>query len=654
MVSLDHPSRPLCHHLVPQKSSCLFARVFLSLIPLFPLPICFSLVDVHPQSVLSMQEGRALVVVLSVLAWVSIKATQRGRDLELFVHIEEPKNLSRHWLNSDVNESIQISVMVQPEIDWHINDHGNELEHDNGHGHGYVRERSQARISVDGTQVYAGAETSHQRIDVVVVGWASSGLHNVTAQLYDSNGMARGPPSTSFFDVRMYTERTHERFPSCRAEAPITDDKGPDEMPGISAYHVGWEGWDDWSEQMEDERMVRAKWGRKSGAGDEPWNERAVFRQYADFHHEVMANPKLWTSSKVKFLIWRQLGGLGNAILSLVSAYAFALVTNRVLLVDSPVMHHLLKRPRGISWHYSQFYDTLKLELLSDVAFTDLDEYLMSNTEMVDVGCISEMQNLLCRNYSTEYERKFLHVHGDQYFLSAILHNRLYQASIRDWFGDDLFGTIARYIISPKEHIMSLAAKYATEHFEGKTSVGIQLRAYLTEEDGMPSSQMPPFAWKEWISSFWKCAYFSAPPASNSSTYFLATDAPRQTRDSARMHLGDKIHWIDKEISRKTLSDQVHALVDIIVLSLCDDIVITSTSTFGNVAAGLSSIVPLVVTFQSACYRDLSSQPCYHKWGAAKEMTDCYDGRSMVSPEVRFCGISMRSVAPAHPDFSIL
>ena len=116
----------------------------------------------------------------------------------------------------------------------------------------------------------------------------------------------------------------------------------------------------------------------------------------------------------------------------------------------------------------------------------------------------------------------------------------------------------------------------------------------------------------------------------------------------------DKVHWIDGEMSRKSLAGFVDALVDMIVLSLCDDLVTTAMSTFGNVAAGLGSIVPLVVTHQSTCYRELSSQPCFHKWGAAKDVTDCYDGETMLSPEVRFCGLEMRAVPPAHPEVGIL
>ena len=577
------------------------------------------------------EPGKALVILLSALAWVSITATQGGKDQDMFVQVVEPKNLSRLWLDSYANEPLRISVMVVPDSHQHL------------------------RISIDGTEIgfpdiSAWDKHSRQRLDVEFpIQFLSAGKHNVTAQFHDSDGTARGTASTSFFDTRVYS--TRERFGTYCAAAPIPDDdSGPDEMPGMSDFHVGWEGWEDWWEQTEEERTVRAKWGRRSGAGDEPWNERAVFRQYADFHHEVMSNRGLWKSSK--FLIWRQIGGLGNAILSLVSAYVYALVTNRVLLVDSNVLHHLLQRPRGLSWHYSMFYDMLQLPS-DEASFADLDEYLVSIADEVDFGCVSRMQNLLCEDYSA-VQTKYLYVHGDQYFLPAILHNRLYRDLIRDWFGDDVFGTVARYLISPKQYIMSLAAKYADEHFEGKTSVGIQLRTQNTAEDVMPESHMPPFAWKDWISSFWKCAYLSSPPTRNSSTYFLATDAPKRTRASALAHLRDKVHWIDGEMSRKSLAGFVDALVDMIVLSLCDDLVTTAMSTFGNVAAGLGSIVPLVVTHQSTCYRELSSQPCFHKWGAAKDVTDCYDGETMLSPEVRFCGLEMRAVPPAHPEVGIL
>jgi len=147
---------------------------------------------------------------------------------------------------------------------------------------------------------------------------------------------------------------------------------------------------------------------------------------------------------------------------------------------------------------------------------------------------------------------------------------------------------------------------------------------------------MHPFAWKDWVDAFFKCAYFSVTRGDNSS-YFIATDNTR-VHPLARNHLGSEANWVEHAVTRSTIAGHADALIDIVTLSLCDDLVITTMSTFGYLPAALSSIVPLVVTYHSTCYRDLTSQPCFHKWSYLHDAS-CYDRHSMVSPEVRFCGI---------------
>mmetsp|Transcript_46805 Transcript_46805/g.101671 ORF Transcript_46805/g.101671 Transcript_46805/m.101671 type:complete len:110 (+) Transcript_46805:183-512(+) len=90
-------------------------------------------------------------------------------------------------------------------------------------------------------------------------------------------------------------------------------------------------------------------------------------------------------------------------------------------------------------------------------------------------------------------------------------------------------------------------------------------------------------------------------------------------------------------VSRLTLSGHEAALVDLVVLSMTDHLVTSAMSTFGAVAAALHGSAPLVITFHGTCLRELSSEPCFHKW-TYLQRASCYNRLEMISEDVRFCG----------------
>ena len=101
-------------------------------------------------------------------------------------------------------------------------------------------------------------------------------------------------------------------------------------MPGIEEWDFGGKGWDDWPVPSVDDDYVRGRWGRgrERGLGSRPWDASKIFKVYAEFHEQVMANASLWSSNN--FVIYRTMDrGMGNQLESLVSSYVLALLTNR-------------------------------------------------------------------------------------------------------------------------------------------------------------------------------------------------------------------------------------------------------------------------------------------------------------------------------------
>jgi hypothetical protein len=119
-------------------------------------------------------------------------------------------------------------------------------------------------------------------------------------------------------------------------------------------------------------------------------------------------------------------------------------------------------------------------------------------------------------------------------------------------------------------------------------------------------------------------------PGERAAVFFLATDNIG-VRPLAKAALGHRVHYFEQEVTRKINVGHATALIDMFLLALSDDIITTSMSTFGYVAAGLASLPPVLLSFQAQCARELTSQPCFHKWMYVKHGS-CYNRTSMISP----------------------
>eukprot|EP00293_Proteomonas_sulcata_P021307 CAMPEP_0184290592 /NCGR_PEP_ID=MMETSP1049-20130417/2774_1 /TAXON_ID=77928 /ORGANISM="Proteomonas sulcata, Strain CCMP704" /LENGTH=284 /DNA_ID=CAMNT_0026597765 /DNA_START=107 /DNA_END=961 /DNA_ORIENTATION=- len=250
-----------------------------------------------------------------------------------------------------------------------------------------------------------------------------------------------------------------------------------------------------------------------------------------------------------------------------------------------------------------------------------------------------EFEYLLCRDLKEAFPQQYLFVFSDQYYLPALRHNELYQSQLQEWFGEDIFGVLARYLMRPKEYIMQEVSTFYDRHLSNTYSVGLQVRTATMKEHDLKAlvEGMDDFAWRDWINSFWKCGMLASYRAASASSYFIASDH-RRVKSAADTMFGNRSHWYKQEVTRAKISGHATALIDILILSTCDDIVTTTMSTFGYVPAALAAKEPLVVSYQSTCLREITSQPCFHKWGYLMQ-AKCYDKTKMISPELRMCGI---------------
>lgn len=91
------------------------------------------------------------------------------------------------------------------------------------------------------------------------------------------------------------------------------------------------------------------------------------------------------------------------------------------------------------------------------------------------------------------------------------------------------------------------------------------------------------FGFHDYPNAYAKCGLMSALGLGkvDESLFFLATDN-KAIRPRIKQELGsNKVLMFEKEITRKINSGHATALIDMMLLSLCDDLVVTSMSTFG-------------------------------------------------------------------------
>ncbi len=372
--------------------------------------------------------------------------------------------------------------------------------------------------------------------------------------------------------------------------------------------------------------------------------------------HQKTVKQLSLTSSSPPFQL-----GLGNQLETLVSSFVLAILTERIFLVDGATVHHLLQPPQDMRWHW---------ELL----FNELGErYIHSRSIMVNLQWQNplEFPPLLCNDLSKYYKEQFVFLFSDQYYLPALHHNPHYTQFFRDWFPPvDIFGPLARFLVRPRAPVAAEIVRFHKQLALSNSSstssrriIGIQLRTAT-----MKGFDAEFCAWDSWAMADYPAAYFKCAllmdtlsqssdnhhpstidshstaamtsvggigaeeQGAGAAAFFLATDNEK-VRPLAKAELGRRVHYYEQEVTRKINVGHATALIDMFLLALSDDIITTSMSTFGYVAAGLASLPPVLLSFQAQCARELTSQPCFHKWMYVKQ-SSCYNRTSMISPGI--------------------
>ncbi|CAN6198351.1 unnamed protein product [Urochloa humidicola] len=409
---------------------------------------------------------------------------------------------------------------------------------------------------------------------------------------------------------------------------------------------------------------------------------------YSDALDQLKSGGKNAASSDCKYLVSVSYRGLGNRILAAASAFLYALLTGRVLLVDpsndmdalfcEPFPNTTWLLPPGFPfplWSFSldtsERYgnmrengvlrpepDVTKGSPAAVVADTPAFVYVHLDYNQTDHDKLffcDEDQKLLS-NF------QWLVMRTDSYIVPGLFLLDTFRDELDTLFPerDAVFHHIGRYLFHPTNHVWGLVTRYHDAYLAGAARrVGIQVRVFPWEPDspelldritrctqeagllprvsdteekpsrrGAKSIAVLITSLKGWYYEKVKGMYWEKAAAGGEAVVVSQPSHEEYQRSGVRSH-------------------EYKAWAEIYLLSLTDALVTTGKSTFGYVAQGLAGVRPWVLLNGQAngatagsssnrpCSRDMSMEPCFH----IAPMYDCNRRRDSgeIVPHVRHC-----------------
>ncbi|KAL6861236.1 hypothetical protein ACP4OV_016936 [Aristida adscensionis] len=354
------------------------------------------------------------------------------------------------------------------------------------------------------------------------------------------------------------------------------------------------------------------------------------------------------------YLVLISYRGLGNRILAIASAFLYAMLTNRVLLVDQghgDTLPKLLCEPfLGTTWALPPDFPLAKFRELDEAAPESYGHVAVNRSGAVsglrfiyiNLDHAASATNLLV--YCDDH-RQFLHrvqwaiLRSDQYIAPGLFLNPVYREELDQLFPrkDSVFYLLSRYLLHPTNEVWGMVTRFYHSYMKSADErLGIQIRDFRVVDGNKPAQHI--------LDQILACTSQehllpgvveggggggSTLPASRArSKAVLMTGLSSWYHDSIR-----EMYWrsasADGEVvsvhqpSHEGLQHWFHAehdmkaLAEMYLLSFTDQIVTTGWSTFGYVGAGLGGLTPYIMfrpmnltVPNPPCTRAMSMEPC--------------------------------------------
>ncbi|GLJ51918.1 hypothetical protein SUGI_1103060 [Cryptomeria japonica] len=392
---------------------------------------------------------------------------------------------------------------------------------------------------------------------------------------------------------------------------------------------------------------------------------------------------KTLADADCQYVVWVSYSGLGNRMVTIAATFLYALLTNRVLLIDRGVdMTDLFCEPfPNTSWFLPSSFPMAWLQPLNESS-TQRYGHLLNNSiiQLYENGTQSNLPHYvylhLTHNYDfhdklffCEREQQFLKripwlfLRSNNYFVPSLYLLPSFNEELHHLFPqrDSIFHHLGRYLLHPSNTVWGLITRFYQAYLaHAEQRIGLQIRTYDSGYFPYISDQVLACSQKNRVlpnishsDEFLEAAYengFAKKPyavlvTSLSSGYYerirdLYWEYP--TVGGQLVSVFQPSH--EERQHTENQSHNMKAWAEMYLLSLCDVLITSPWSTFGYVAQGLAGIKPLIMfkpendtVPDPPCREVMSMEPCFH----APPFYDCQAQKGIdtgkVFPYVRHC-----------------
>ncbi|XBH64582.1 hypothetical protein VPH35_118321 [Triticum aestivum] len=372
---------------------------------------------------------------------------------------------------------------------------------------------------------------------------------------------------------------------------------------------------------------------------------------HTELYRKAIAQLKSGQDIKVmdcNYLVWTAYSGLGNRILTIASAFLYAILTNRVLLVDGD---------KGTADLFCEPFPETSWLLPSDFPIKQFKNFSVVSPESYGNKLKSKVVHHsrpafvylhLAHDYS-DYDKLFfcednqhylqtipwLILKSDNYFVPSLFLIPAYQEQLMRLFPqrDAVFHHLGRYLFHPTNAVWGMITRYYDSYLaRADEKLGIQIRVFDTETGPFQHvlDQVLACTFKEHLLPEVNTQEPIVSPSKARSKVVLVTSLNSGYYEEFR-----NMYWEHPTANGETISfhqpsheehqdsdKKMHnrkAWAEIYLLSLSDVMVTSAWSTFGYVAQGLSGLKPWLLfkpenrtAPDPPCRQVLSMEPCFH------------------------------------------
>lgn len=381
-------------------------------------------------------------------------------------------------------------------------------------------------------------------------------------------------------------------------------------------------------------------------------------------------------------MVWIANSGLGNRILSITAAFLYALLTNRVLLLDpGKDLPDLFCEPfPQTSWLLSNHFPIKtqfdKLDQKSPRCYGNMLKKTSNSSELsvpssylyLHLGHDYDEQDKLffCdEEQSLLGKVAWLVMKTDNYFVPSLFLMPSFQQELNKLFPEreTVFHHLGRYLFHPSNHVWGLITRYYQAYLaKADERIGIQVRTFEPAGPGPfqhVMDQISSCVFNEQllprVDEHKPIVDISSSSGNPKLKSVLMTSLKPDYSENLR-----SMYWEHPTVSgdligvfqpshegEQRTDDKVHdrkALAEMFLLSFSDVLVTSAWSTFGYVAQGLGGLKPWILfkpenqtVPNPPCRRLVSMEPCFH----APPLWDCKEKRGTdtgaIVSHVRHC-----------------